>query len=68
MSDCLWYRECGAAFSNGAAKPAGLDCANVAPVANSNCTGVQLTEYGIAITLPYVYTQLPSQHDFQGCI
>lgn len=36
-------------------KPAGLECAGVAPVHDQNCTSTEMAEYGIAIGLPSVF-------------
>lgn len=47
----LDYPDCGEA----AWKPAGLECADVKPVGNQNCTSTEMTEYGLAIGLPSVF-------------
>jgi hypothetical protein len=51
----LDYPECEATFGNGVSKPAGLECANVVPLLNQNCSSTEMTEYGIAIGLPSAF-------------
>ena len=47
----LDYPECAAA----AWKPAGLECADVVPRDNQNCTNDEMQEYAVAIGLPSVF-------------